>query len=377
MYTRDPIAVQDGVKQYTNEHYYWGVLPREKMRALNELIKKDGFEAAVKKFDYEGMRFDYAASYSRADFIPFLPVSSDATILDLGSGYGNITIPLAKKFKKVIATDASLELLEFLNLRAQSEGIQNIECVNIAPLEQCDLPFKPKSFDAIILNGVLEWVGSGKTEKDPGVYQQELLLLLSCLLKDDGVLYVAIENRMFPGWLRRDPHSKLKWTSIMPRPLASWYARRHGHKDGYRTYIYSKHGYKKLFARGGFTNLKFYYPYSSYRDPVFIYGDDVAAQKKLFGEGYAKNIFTSKWYGFLRGVRHIGLENFFLSSFMIMAKKSAGSLTPDYIRQKGLSGEKEYALMKVTDKKNNARILWILEDGSTKPVVEQVLGREE
>ncbi|OHA85685.1 MAG: hypothetical protein A2591_02525 [Candidatus Yonathbacteria bacterium RIFOXYD1_FULL_52_36] len=343
------------------------------MRALNALIKKEGFSAAVKNFDYEGMRFDYAENYSRADFIPFLPASIDATVLDLGSGYGNITIPLARKFKKVIATDASLELLEFLNLRAQGEGIQNIECVNIASLEHGDLPFQQKSFDVIILNGVLEWVGSGKTEKDPGVYQQELLNALAGLLKDDGVLYIAIENRLFPGWLRRDPHSKLKWTSMLPRPIADWYARRKGHKNGYRTYIYSKHGYKKLLSNAGFTNTKFYYPYSSYRDPEFIYGDDLSVKRKLFNEGYAKNIFTSKWYGFLQVIRHLGLENSFLSSFMIMAKKDKGSFVPDFIRQKGFGEHENCALMKIVDRKSKERTLWIFEGDSANPVHQETM----
>ena len=373
MYTRNPIAVQHGIKKYTTENYYWGVLPRETMCTLNELIKQKGFASALKNFDLKGMRFDYAESYDRSDFIPFLPIANEATVLDLGSGYGNITIPLAKKFKKVIAIDASFELLEFLSLRASDEGISNIEYVNIAPLEHCDLPFRLKSFDAIILNGVLEWVGSGKTEKDPSVYQKELLSTLAGLLKDDGVLYIAIENRLFPGWLRRDPHSKLKWTSILPRPIANWYAYRHGFKNGYRTYIYSQWGYRKLLKNAGFTNLKFYYPYTSYRAPDFIYGDDKPVKRMLFRGKYIKKIFTRRWSIFLFLLRSVGLEDAFLSSFMIMARKGDGSFIPNFILNKNFSNKEQLSLMKVIDKKTKERTILVFKDDSSEPIHQEFL----
>lgn len=374
MYTQEPIAIQGGVKKYSNTEYYWGIIPQNKMRALNEQIRKQGFSTALNDFDFGGMRFDYAESYSRSDFIHFLPVADDATILDLGSGYGNITIPLAKKFKKIIAADTSFELLEFSSLHAKEAGVSNIEYVNIAPLEYLNLPFKSKSFDAVILNGVLEWVGSGKTEEDPGFYQQALLSMLADLLKDDGVLYIAIENRLFPGWLRRDPHSKLKWTSILPRSIANWYAYRHGLKNGYRTYIYSQWGYKKLLKKAGFTNFKFYYPYTSYRAPDFIYGNDKPAKKKLFQNKYVRKIFTRRWSIFLSLLRLIRLEDVFLSSFMIMARKGEGTFTPNFIFNKNFSDKQKLFLMKITKSNNKERILLVFKDGSEEPIHQESLG---
>jgi hypothetical protein len=45
----------------------------------------------------------------------------------------------------------------------------------------------------------------------------------------------------------------------------------------------------------------------------------------LFGDGYAKNIYTKKWFNFLKLLRLIGKEHLFLSSFMFVLEKSQGS----------------------------------------------------
>jgi SAM-dependent methyltransferase len=320
IFSRQPTKEQHGVKEYATTDFYWGIVPRDEMEAFLRLCSEKGFNNAEKEFTFSG-RFDYAHEVSRADFHFLLPLSEDATILDLGSGYGNVTMPLARYYKKIVAADASRPLLEFSSFRAQAEGLKNIEYVHIDPLEHCNLPFQPKSFDAIMLNGVLEWVGAGTTEGDPQELQEKLLTHLQALLKDDGFLYIAIENRMFPGWLRRDPHSKLKWTTIMPRVIANWYAEVNGQDFGYRTYIYSSVGYRRMLRRNGFNASKFYYPYTTYRSPDYIYSNDKPVETFLF-KGYLKNIFTKKWNTFLQWARRLGLQYFFLSSFLIIASRN-------------------------------------------------------
>jgi ubiquinone/menaquinone biosynthesis C-methylase UbiE len=59
-----------------------------------------------------------------------LPVDHECTVLDIGSGPGTLSIPLAKKAKKITAIDPSKGMLHYLRENAQKEGLENITCIN-------------------------------------------------------------------------------------------------------------------------------------------------------------------------------------------------------------------------------------------------------
>jgi len=59
-----------------------------------------------------------------------LPVDHECTVLDIGSGPGTLSIPLAKKAKKITAIDPSPGMLYYLRENAQKEGIKNITPMN-------------------------------------------------------------------------------------------------------------------------------------------------------------------------------------------------------------------------------------------------------
>ena len=59
-----------------------------------------------------------------------LPVDHECTLLDIGSGPGTLSIPLAKKVKRITAIDPSKGMLHYLRENAQEEGIENITCIN-------------------------------------------------------------------------------------------------------------------------------------------------------------------------------------------------------------------------------------------------------
>lgn len=372
IFTHNSFSEINGIKKYTETDFYWGIAPRKEMERFNALGQQKGFDQAHKEFSFKD-RFNYAENYRRADFHFLLPLKKDSVILDLGSGFGNVTIPMAKHYGHVVAADASLPLLEYSSLRAKSENITNIDYVQVDPLESCNLPFKPKSFDAIILNGVLEWVGPARTDISPTKIHKRFLAHLSTLLKDDGFLYIGIENRLFPGWLRRDPHSKLKYTSILPRFLANWYAKRQGQAGGYRTYIYSSFGYNKMLHQSGFGFTKFYYPYTTYREPEYIYSNDTAIRRFLF-DGYLKNIFTKKWTTFLKFLSFINADRIFVSSFMIVASKKGGVQENNpYIYEiaKRFSPDvlKDDVYMKVPSKNEKVKFL-VFHQSDNKPYLE-------
>lgn len=81
-----------------------------------------GFYRRTKKEDYNDALFDK------------LILNKDDTVLDVGCGEGSVTIPLAKRVKKVIGLDSSPKMLEYLEKRANDNDIDNIEC-NLKPIE--------------------------------------------------------------------------------------------------------------------------------------------------------------------------------------------------------------------------------------------------
>ncbi|MDR2873174.1 MAG: class I SAM-dependent methyltransferase, partial [Methanobrevibacter sp.] len=58
-----------------------------------------------------------------------MELDKNDSVLDLGSGTGSVTMKIASKVKKVIAVDNYKNMLDFLEKKANSAGIKNIEYV--------------------------------------------------------------------------------------------------------------------------------------------------------------------------------------------------------------------------------------------------------
>jgi len=82
-----------------------------------------GFFKRTRKDDYQDALFDK------------LILDENDVVLDVGCGEGSVTIPLAKRVKKVIGLDSSPKMLEYLEKRANENNITNIETV-LKPIEE-------------------------------------------------------------------------------------------------------------------------------------------------------------------------------------------------------------------------------------------------
>jgi SAM-dependent methyltransferase len=58
-----------------------------------------------------------------------LPLTTNLTVLDMGSGPGTLAIPLAAKVRSITAVDYSSRMLEVLRRKAQEENITNIRTI--------------------------------------------------------------------------------------------------------------------------------------------------------------------------------------------------------------------------------------------------------
>jgi len=302
---KKPIKTIDNIS-FFSEDRYWGKAPKEELEKALRVLEEKGWNEFKELYKD---RFDFTFEENRADWRFVVPVSKNFRVLDLGAGMGRISIPLARVVRKVVAFDNSYLRMKFLKMRAEKEGLKNIE---VYVGDVFDIPFPKESFDLIVMNGLLEWVGSTDRYKNPREAQIESLKVARNLLKKGGYLYIGIENRFALSYLRGLDHSGLYFTSYMPRWLASLYTRiRKGKR--YDTYTHTKSGYKKLLGESGFDNIDFYLPYPGYNLPrIMIPYDNLeafsyAVRTLMSSVGIKRKVarFLARWPQGLRLYRYL------------------------------------------------------------------------
>lgn len=257
--TKIDFESKEGIPVFTEDRY-WGKSPKEELEKALTLIEEKGW--AEFETHYKG-KFDFTFEENRADWRFSIPISKDFVVLDIGAGMGRSSIPLARIARKVVSVDHSYLRMKFLKKRAEKEGLKNIE-VFVGDI--FGLPFKKESFDLIVMNGLLEWVGVTDRYNDPKEAQIASLKVCKDLLKNGGHLYIGIENRFALAYLQATDHSGLRFTNYMPRFIANWYTLLRKGKR-YNTYTYNTDGYQKLLYKADFGKADFYLVYPGYNLP--------------------------------------------------------------------------------------------------------------
>lgn len=75
-----------------------------------------------------------------------LKKQAKSDLLELYCGYGNFTLPLARHFKKVLATELSKKNVEFALKNCALNGISNIDFIRLSSLELCEALAKKRAF---------------------------------------------------------------------------------------------------------------------------------------------------------------------------------------------------------------------------------------
>lgn len=276
--------VTHGVPEFVSEFPYWGEIPLEQMIEVNRQAAAQSWRTALLASPDPVVRraSEMILNLDRANWFVFTDLPPKSRVLDLGAGMGTNTHALALRFGEVVAVEPVAERVRFMYERFRQERISNVRLVRSS---LWDLPFPRESFDLMVMNGVLEWVAEGR-RGDPRRLQMAALKNAARLLRPGGVLYLGIENRFTPGYFvgYPDPHCSLPWVTILPRPLANWYARSKGQPAGYRNYLYSSRGYRKLLRRSGFRACACYLALPSYNHPKFYLPLDRRVFSYMSGE---------------------------------------------------------------------------------------------
>jgi ubiquinone/menaquinone biosynthesis C-methylase UbiE len=257
-------------------------------------------------------------------------------VLDLGCGYGGISLALAQRANRVVSVDRKLEPeLAHLSNWARERSVKNVNIVNASALE---LPLESQSFDLLTVNGMLEWVGHANPHQPTEKLQRQALSEMARVLRPDGVLYLAIENRFYPAYLGRDPHTHQPLVSFLPRFMADWLSQALNHRR-YDVYTHSRWHLETMFRNSGFKDVRFYVPVTNYYFPAgFAPIEDKAAINHLLDSldsTDAPGNRDPQWTAQVRGRYHrqkvlawrvmlaLGLQSMFAGAFVVLASPTA------------------------------------------------------
>lgn len=300
---------------------YWGEFAEEDLDKLLLLMSQNHYAEAKEYIDKKLKRSDFIFGLARSDFLYCIDLKKEYVCMDVGCGLGVHTFNLAPHVKEVHSIDLSKKRVEFCEYRKKNEKVKNVYLYHT---DVDHLPFKDETFDVILMNGVVEWLGERNHNENPRDDQIEILKKMRSLLKKNGVLYIGIENRFALTYLHNaKDHNRLKYTTFMPRFLANLITKVFAGKD-YRTYTYSISGYKKLLTDSGFNPSKadFFIAHPGYNLPQYLIDyNDISAFRFFLMNVYGGSkfgkifimLFKCDW--FLKIIRHI------FYSYAIFAKK--------------------------------------------------------
>jgi SAM-dependent methyltransferase len=321
---------------------------QELFRELKDLPWNEALQKIMLKY-WGKYLADYNTSPERYTFVDtFLgKLSNDLTVLDIGSGFGNTSFALAKKFKKVIAVDTPNNIIRWLNAVKEKDNLSNLEAVGIENLDFSGLPFKDNTFDIILFSMTFQWTGSFNEKESPNKIQMKVIKQIFRKLKEGGLLVFLDMNRYkYSYFLGEVDSSGVKYASILPRKIAnifSYFYKKFLIKNPERNYQYInkvslqhnsyrnyKHTYKNLesiFKKSGFKktysvialpNIKF--------QELFLPLQNKKKAEEKYGQWFQKQIlptlnghFLSKL--FFNCALKFGFSRFLADGYLIFAIK--------------------------------------------------------
>jgi SAM-dependent methyltransferase len=176
---------------------------------------------------------------------PYLRLAvNQLNVLDIGSGYGNTALELARHCKHVVGIEPSTEMFDVANRLKNEAGIVNCEFRNEGIYDFREIEF----FDLIVLDNVLEHLHD----------QPRALQIISQCLRRGGVAFILVPNKLWPI----EVHYKLPFLSYLPLRLANFYLRMSGRGQDYvdASYAPTYLGVIRLFSKRPELNVRFCLP---------------------------------------------------------------------------------------------------------------------
>jgi SAM-dependent methyltransferase len=245
---------------------------------------------------------EYHLSPKRSNLLRPLLLGQDTSVLELGAGCGAITRYLGEKTAKVIAVEGSETRAKIAALRCRE--LENVQIVhdnfqNIKFLEK---------FDIVTLIGVLEYSQKYIDLENP---HQQALEIARSHLKDDGILVLAIENKLglkyFAGC--SEDHTGLLFDGL------------ENYSSGSLIKTFGKQELEDLLRLAGFANFKFLYPFPDYKLPDVVLRLDESKQ-------YDSKPFLYNWLGYINSRDYSQRKIEIFQEFLVAKQIEANGFLP-------------------------------------------------
>lgn len=210
---------------------------------------------------------EYHLSSTRANLIRPLDIKGSPdqplNILELGCGCGSITRYLGE------LSHVQVDAVEGSSIRA---GLAALRCrdqenVSISAANFNDLNLPEAHYDVIFLVGVCEYAGRFSTADSDQQAVIDLLQQASKALNENGVVYIAIENRLGLKYLfgANEDHYAQRYIGLENYPDST----------GIRTYSHDE--WLSLIAQTSLAQSQFLLPFPDYKIPTTIMRPDLDA----------------------------------------------------------------------------------------------------
>jgi len=177
------------------------------------------------------------------------------SVLDIGSGYGGVSLIFSQNSAVTIGLDISEHLLQIAKKRAK---ISNQNNFNALFATANFIPIKDKCVDIILLIGVLEYIPLCNPSKKPLDTHLEVFGEIKRMLRKRGVFLVNIINRYWLGyWLgMKEFLTGIPYISILPRKISNFIYKIIKGKPYYLEQNYSYFELNSILIKAKFKHIK-------------------------------------------------------------------------------------------------------------------------
>ena len=287
------------------------------------------------------MAFKVSSQSTRANLLrPFSFLDKRMKVLELGAGCGALTRYFGENCHLVDAIEGS-----YVRASIARERCSDLDNVKIFVSDIFNLSFQ-EEYDIVSLIGVLEYAPlfyPGKDNEEEACLK--LLQLATSALKNDGIMIIAIENKLglkyFSGC--KEDHTGKMFDGIYGYPKSS--------KKLATPLTFSKKELEAMINQVGYEWKQFYYPFPDYKLPNTIIKEDQiynAADYFLYNwvttpfEDYSSSrdfIFQESLV--LKNIAKAGLFGDHANSFLVLAGKQKPSFVDQYWIAKRYSIERK------------------------------------